>query len=59
MDEGERKRLREAEELVGRIQTIRRRSDEIEISFLNGVAVDYLTDYGWTLNAAEDGEANA
>ena len=56
------------EHLLERIQAIRLRSNEIEASFLNGVAVDYWTDRGWnyldrnSLDSASpdsDGEENA
>ena len=57
LDEGQRKRLQDAEDLLEQIQVIRLRSDAIEASFLNGVAVDYWTDRGWTVE--EDGEAHA
>ena len=57
LDAEQRKRLQQAEELLERIQAIRLRSDAIEASFLNGVAVDYLTDRGWKIE--EDGEAHA
>ena len=73
LDEQQQKRLQDAECLLECIQTIRVRSNEIEASFLNGVAVDYLTDRGWNyldrncldrecLDSASpdsDGEANA
>ena len=58
LDAEQRKRLQEAEELLERIQAIRLRSDEIEASFLNGVAIDYLTDRGWN-SLGRDGETNA
>ena len=57
LDAEEQKRLQEAEHLLECIQAIRLRSDEIEASFLNGLAVDYLTDRGWKIE--EDGEAHA
>ena len=47
LDEEQRKRLQEAEHLLERIQAIRLRSNEIEASFLQGIAIDYLTDRGW------------
>ena len=63
LDEEQRKRLQDAERLLERIQKIRLRSDAIEASFLNGVAVDYLTDRGWNCLDREcldtDGEENA
>ena len=58
LDEEQRKRLQEAEDLLERIQAIRLRSNEIEASFLNGIAIDYLTDRGWNFLGG-DGEANA
>ena len=58
LDEDQRKRLQDAEKLLERIQAIRLRSDAIEASFLNGVAVDYLTDRGWD-SLGRDGEENA
>lgn len=57
LDEEQQKRLQDAERLLECIQAIRLRSDAIEASFLNGVAVDYLTDRGWKIE--EDGEAHA
>ena len=63
LDEEQRKRLQDAEHLLECIQAIRLRSDEIEASFLNGVAVDYLTDRGWDSvdqdSLESDGETNA
>ena len=63
LDEDQRKRLQEAEELLERVQAIRLRSDEIEASFLNGVAIDYLTDRVWeclnTSSLDRDGEVDA
>lgn len=47
LDEQQQARLQEAEALLQSIQDIRQRSDEIEASFLNGVAVEYLTDQAW------------
>ena len=63
LDEDQRKHLQEAEELLERVQAIRLRSDAIEASFLNGVAIDYLTDRGWDYldrdSLGGDGESNA
>ena len=47
LDEQQQARLQEAEALLQSIQDIRQRSDEIEASFLKGVAVEYLTDQAW------------
>ena len=58
LDEEQRKRLQDAERLLECIQAIRLRSNAIEASFLNGVAVDYLTDRGWDC-LDRDGEADA
>lgn len=47
LDESQQERLQKADALLHAIQNIRLRSDEIEASFLNGVAVEYLTDQAW------------
>ena len=47
LDEQQQERLQKAEALLQSIQDIRQRSDEIEASFLKGVAVEYLTDQAW------------
>ena len=63
LDEEQRKCLQDAEHLLECIRAIRLRSDAIEASFLNGVAIDYLTDRGWecldTSSLDRDGEAGA
>ena len=43
----EDERLTKAQDLLTQVQVLRQRSNEIESSFLNGVAVDYLTDKAW------------
>lgn len=52
LDEQQQARLQEAETLLQGIQDIRQRSDEIEASFLKGVAVEYLTDQAWEIDHA-------
>ena len=52
LDEQQQARLQEAEALLQSIQNIRQRSDEIEASFLKGVAVEYLTDQAWEADHA-------
>jgi DNA polymerase III alpha subunit len=47
LDEKQTERLQKADALLQSIQDIRLRSDEIEASFLNGIAVEYLTDQAW------------
>jgi len=50
----EDERLTKAQDLLTQVQVLRQRSNEIEASFLNGVAVDYLTDQAW--EESEDAE---
>ncbi len=52
LDEQQQERLQETEALLQSIQDIRQRSDEIEASFLKGVAVEYLTDQAWEVDHA-------
>jgi hypothetical protein len=47
LNEEEKKDLIEAQDLLARVKEIRKRSDEIENSFLDGVALDYLNDKAW------------
>jgi hypothetical protein len=47
LNEEEQEDLTKAQDLLARVKEIRKRSDEIEASFLDGVAVDYLTDKAW------------
>ena len=50
----EDERLTKAQDLLTQVQVLRQRSNEIEASFLDGVAVDYLTDQAW--EESEDAE---
>lgn len=50
----EDERLTKAQDLLTQVQVLRQRSNEIESSFLNGVAVDYLMDQAW--EESEDAE---
>jgi len=50
----EDERLTKAQDLLTQVQVLRQRSNEIESSFLDGVAVDYLTDQAW--EESEDAE---
>ena len=50
----EDQRLTKAQDLLTQVQVLRQRSNEIEASFLDGVAVDYLTDKAW--EETEDAE---
>jgi hypothetical protein len=50
----EDERLTKAQDLLTQVQVLRQRSNEIESSFLGGVAVDYLTDQAW--EESEDAE---
>ncbi len=43
----EQESLNKAHDLLARVQKIRLLSNQIEASFLDGVAVDYLTDKAW------------
>ena len=43
----EQEALNKAHDLLARVQEIRQLSNQIEASFLDGVAVDYLTDKAW------------
>lgn len=43
----EQEDLTKAQDLLARVKDIRKRSNEIELSFLDGVAVDYLNDKAW------------
>lgn len=43
----EQDQVAQAEEILTSVQAVRSRSNEIESSVLNGIAVEYLTDYGW------------
>ncbi|WP_019223965.1 hypothetical protein [Bartonella rattaustraliani] len=47
LDEAEQTRLTEAQALLKEIARLRSRSNEIEVSFLNGIAIDYGTDRAW------------
>lgn len=47
LNKDEQEDLTKAQDLLARVKEIRKRSDEIEASFLDGVAVDYLTDKAW------------
>ncbi|MBI1327001.1 MAG: hypothetical protein GC136_05105 [Alphaproteobacteria bacterium] len=47
LTDGEQEALTKAQDLLAQVQVLRERSDTIEASFLNGVAVDYLTDKAW------------
>ncbi|PCH98592.1 MAG: hypothetical protein COB76_06905 [Alphaproteobacteria bacterium] len=47
LNEVEQEDLTKAQDLLAQIKEIRKRSDEIEASFLDGVAVDYLNDKAW------------
>ena len=50
----EDERLTKSQDLLTQVQVLRQRSNEIESSFLDGVAVDYLTDQAW--EESEDAE---
>ncbi|MAZ75896.1 MAG: hypothetical protein CMH31_01180 [Micavibrio sp.] len=50
----EDERLTKAQDLLTQVQVLRQRSNEIESSFLDGMAVDYLTDQAW--EESEDAE---
>ena len=45
--DAEQETLTKAQDLLAQVQVLRERSNAIEASFLNGVAVDYLTDKAW------------
>jgi hypothetical protein len=45
----EQERFSRAQQLLETIQAIRNRSNEIEESLLNGIAVDYQTDPAWEI----------
>ena len=47
LTDAERETLTKAQDLLAQVQVLRERSNAIEASFLNGVAVDYLTDKAW------------
>lgn len=47
LTEVEQQTLSKAQDLLTQVQVLRERSNAIEASFLNGVAVDYLTDKAW------------
>ncbi|WP_039758442.1 hypothetical protein [Bartonella queenslandensis] len=47
LDEAEQAKLIEAQALLAEIARLRSRSNEIEASFLSGLAIDYETDRVW------------
>jgi len=47
LTEAEQETLIKAQDLLAQVQVLRERSNAIEASFLDGVAVDYLTDKAW------------
>lgn len=47
LTDAEQETLTKAQDLLTQVQVLRERSNAIEASFLNGVAVDYLTDKAW------------
>ncbi len=47
LDAEEQDKVNQAKNLIESIQTIRNRSNEIEESLFNGIAIDYLTDQAW------------
>lgn len=47
LTDSEQETLTKAQDLLAQVQVLRERSNAIETSFLNGVAVDYLTDKAW------------
>lgn len=47
LSDDEKQDLIEAQDLLARVKEIRKRSDEIENSFIDGVALDYLNDKAW------------
>ena len=47
LTEVEQETLTKAQDLLTQVQVLRQRSNAIEASFLNGVAVDYLADKAW------------
>lgn len=47
LTDAEQETLTKAQDLLAQVQVLRERSNAIEVSFLNGVAVDYLTDKAW------------
>ncbi|WP_412057336.1 hypothetical protein [Bartonella sp. DGB2] len=47
LDEAEQTKLTEAQALLAEIARLRARSNEIEASFLNGIAIDYATNRAW------------
>ena len=47
LTEAKQETLTKAQDLLAQVQVLRERSNAIEASFLNGVAVDYLTDKTW------------
>jgi len=49
----EQDQMAQAQAIITSIQEIRSRSNEIENSILNGIAVDYLIDLGWDQPDAE------
>lgn len=52
LDDAQTIRLQKAEDLLQKIDAIRQRSDEIEASFLRGVAVEYYMDHAWEIEHA-------
>ena len=47
LTDAEQETLTKAQDLLAQVQVLRECSNAIEASFLNGVAVDYLTDRAW------------
>ena len=47
LTDAEQETLTKAQDLLAQVQVLRQRSNAIEASFLNGVAVDYLSDNAW------------
>ena len=47
LTDDEQSKLTKAQALLTEISRLRSRSDAIEVSFLDGVAVDYITDIAW------------
>ena len=47
LTDAEQETLTKAQDLLAQVQVLRERSNAIEASFLNGVAMDYLTDKTW------------
>ena len=52
LDAAQTARLQTAEALLQKIDALRQRSDEIEASFLRGVAVEYYMDHAWEIEHA-------